>query len=105
MRRYWLDELPQLINVLKGEMKLVGVRPVSKRYFQDVPREMQKLRLTQKPGCIPPYVSLNRDGNVMSVLQAEKEYLEEKIKNPFTTDIKYFLKAVINIILKNKRSA
>lgn len=105
MRRLWLDELPQLINVFKGEMKLVGIRPVSKRYFQDIPREMQKLRLTQKPGCIPPYVALNREGNVMSVLQSEREYLEEKIRNPYTTDLKYFLKAIFNIVVNHKRSA
>ena len=105
MRRYWLDELPQLINVLKGELKLVGIRPVSKRYFEDIPLEMQKLRLTQKPGCIPPYVSLNRAGNVMSVLQSEKQYLEEKIKYPYFTDTKYFLKAIFNIAFRHKRSA
>ena len=105
MRKFWLDELPQLYNVLKGEIKLVGIRPVSQRYFQDIPKEMQKLRLTQKPGCIPPYVSLNREGNVMSVLQAEKEYLVEKIANPYTTDIKFFFKAVYYIVFKNKRSA
>lgn len=105
MRKYWLDELPQLINVLRGEMKLVGIRPVSQLYFEDIPLEMQKLRLTQKPGCIPPYVSLNRKANVMSVLQAEKDYLEEKIRNPNTTDIKYFFKAIFNILFKSKRSA
>ena len=105
MRRFWFDELPQLINVFKGDMKLVGIRPVSERYFQDIPKEMRKLRLTQKPGCIPPYVSLNRKGNVMSVLQAEKDYLEEKIKNPYTTDTKYFFKAIFNIIFRHKRSA
>lgn len=105
MRRFWLDELPQLYNVLRGDLKLVGIRPVSKRYFQDIPKEMQKLRLTQIPGCIPPYVSLNREGNVMSVLQAEKEYLEEKIRNPLTTDLKYFFKAIYNIVIRHKRSA
>ena len=105
LRKFWLDELPQLINVLKGELKLVGIRPVSQRYFQDIPKEMQKLRLSQKPGCIPPYVSLNREGNVLSVLSAEKEYLEEKISNPYTTDIKYFFNAVINILVFHKRSA
>jgi lipopolysaccharide/colanic/teichoic acid biosynthesis glycosyltransferase len=105
VRKFWLDELPQLFNVLKGEMKLVGVRPVSRRYFEDIPREMQKLRLTQKPGCIPPYVSLNRSGSVMSVLQAEKQYLEEKIAHPYFTDLKYFFLAIFNIIFRNKRSA
>ncbi len=105
LRRFWIDELPQLINVLKGELKLVGVRPVSQRYFQDIPEDIQKLRLTQKPGCIPPYVALNRKGSVESVLQAEKEYLEEKIKNPYFTDTKYFFKAIYNIVFKNKRSA
>ena len=105
LRRYWLDELPQLINVFKGELKLVGVRPVSQRYFQDIPKDIQELRLTQKPGCIPPYVALNRKGSVESVLQAEREYLEEKIKNPYFTDTKYFFKAIYNIVFKNKRSA
>jgi len=105
IRRFWFDEIPQLINVFKGEMKLVGIRPVSQRYFQDIPKEMKKLRLTQKPGCIPPYVALNRDGNVMSVLQSEKDYLEEKIRNPYSTDIKYFMKALFNILFLHKRSA
>jgi len=105
LRRFWLDELPQLINVVKGELKLVGVRPVSQRYFQDIPKDIQELRLKQKPGCIPPYVALNRKGSVESVLQSEKEYLEEKIKNPYFTDTKYFFKAIYNIVFKNKRSA
>jgi lipopolysaccharide/colanic/teichoic acid biosynthesis glycosyltransferase/transposase-like protein len=105
MRKIWLDELPQLLNVLNGDMKMVGIRPVSQRYFQDIPKEMQKLRLTQKPGCIPPYVALNRKGNVMSVLQSEKDYLEEKIRHPYTTDTKYFINAIINIVFKHKRSA
>ena len=101
LRRYWIDELPQLINLFKGELKLVGCRPVSQRYFEDIPREIQELRLTQKPGCIPPYVALNRIGSVESVLQAEKEYLEEKIRKPFFTDTKYFFKALYNIFIKN----
>jgi len=105
LRRYWLDELPQLLNVIKGELKLVGVRPISQRYFQDIPIDLQDLRLKQKPGCIPPYVALDRKGNVEDVLQAEREYLLEKIKRPLTTDTRYFFKAVFTIIFKRKRSA
>jgi lipopolysaccharide/colanic/teichoic acid biosynthesis glycosyltransferase len=105
MRKYWLDELPQLLNLLKGDLKLVGVRPISKRYFQDIPEDLQKLRLLHKPGCIPPYVALGRKGSVESVLQSEREYLQEKLKNPYTTDLKYFFKAIYNIVVKKKRSA
>lgn len=105
LRRYWLDELPQLINVLKGDLKLVGVRPISFRYFEDIPKDLQDLRLKFKPGCIPPYVSLNRKSDVSSVLQAEREYLQEKVKNPYFTDTKYFFKALFNILIRRKRSA
>jgi len=105
MRKYWIDELPQLLNVLKGDMKLVGIRPVSERYFQDIPEDIQILRIKHKPGCIPPYVSLNRNSSKDSVLQAEKEYLKEKERNPYFTDTKYFFKAVFNIIFKKVRSA
>jgi lipopolysaccharide/colanic/teichoic acid biosynthesis glycosyltransferase len=104
-RKYWIDELPQLLNVLKGDMKLVGVRPISERYFKDIPEEIQQMRLKHKPGCIPPYVSLDRKSSVEDVLQAEKEYMLIKEKNPYTTDTKFFLKAIFNIIFRNKRSA
>ena len=105
MRKYWLDELPQLINVLEGDLKLVGIRPISQRYFEDIPPDLQQMRLNHKPGCIPPYVSLNRKSNVTSVLESEREYMIEKEKHPYTTDTKYFFKAIFNIVFKNKRSA
>lgn len=105
LRRYWLDELPQLLNVLKGEMKLVGVRPISERYFQDIPIELQKLRSAQKPGCIPPYVSLNKKSSVESVLNAEREYLVAKTKDPYFTDTRYFFRAIYHILFNKKRSA
>jgi lipopolysaccharide/colanic/teichoic acid biosynthesis glycosyltransferase len=104
-RKYWIDELPQLFNILKGDMKLVGVRPVSQRYFEDIPKELQDLRIKHKPGCIPPYVSLNRSGDVKNVQEAEKQYLLEKLKNPLSTDLKYFFKAIFHIIVHKKRSA
>ena len=105
LRKYWFDELPQLFNLLKGDLKLVGVRPVGDAYFKTIPADLQKLRLKQKPGCIPPYVALNMKSDVQSVQQAERIYLLEKETHPFTTDFRYFAKALYNIILKQKRSA
>jgi lipopolysaccharide/colanic/teichoic acid biosynthesis glycosyltransferase len=104
MRKYWLDEFPQLINVLKGEMKLVGIRPLSKRVFQEYPDDVKEMRIKYKPGCIPPYVSLLKQG-MMASIEAERQYLLEKRKNPFSTDIKYFKMAMYNIITNKIRSA
>jgi len=105
MRKYWIDELPQLINVMKGEMRILGVRPVSLRYSQDIPEELRKLRFKRKPGCIPPYVALNRKSSKEDVMQAEYEYLKMKDSNPYWTDISLFTRALYNIIVRRKRSA
>lgn len=103
-RKYWIDELPQLINVLKGDLNIVGVRPLSRARFNELPEEVQKLRIRFKPGCIPPYVALlmpDAEGNV----EAERIYLSEKMKHPIRTDIKYFFKALYNIITGKIKSS
>ena len=105
LRKYWLDELPQLINVLKGDLKLVGIRPVGLRYLEDIPEDLRELRSKHKPGCIPPYVAFNKSSSVESVLDAEREYLFQKNKNPYFTDTICFFKAIWNILIKKKRSA
>ncbi len=96
-RKYWLDELPQFINIFKGELGLVGVRPLSLTRFKELPEDVQKMRIKFKPGCIPPYVALNmpdENGNI----EAERIYMKERLENGFKTDIKYFFLAVYNIL-------
>lgn len=105
LRKYWLDEIPQILNVFKGQMKLVGVRPVSQSYFNSLPVDIQQKRLTQKPGCIPPYVAHEYGTTKENVLQAELKYLEDKIQNPYSTDFRYFFIALYKIIFKGKRSS
>jgi hypothetical protein len=104
MRKFWLDEVPQLINVIKGEMTLVGIRPLSKRAFNDYPDDVKRMRVKYKPGCIPPYVALLKQGMAQSI-EAERMYLLEKEKSPFSTDFKYFSMAIFNILTNKIRSA
>ncbi|MDC1202910.1 sugar transferase [Crocinitomicaceae bacterium] len=103
LRKYWIDEIPQIFNVLKGELKLVGLRPVSEVYFNELGEEYRNMRINYKPGCIPPYVALNKKSSKEEVIEAEYEYIKMKKSSPYTTDIILFFRALTNIIAFNKR--
>jgi lipopolysaccharide/colanic/teichoic acid biosynthesis glycosyltransferase len=105
LRKYWIDEIPQLINVMKLEMKLVGLRPVSEYYFNELSQFQKERRLEQKPGCIPPYIAFNMGSSKDQVLKAEEMYLDMKKSNPFTTDTRLFFMAIKNIFFSKKRGS
>lgn len=105
LRKYWIDEIPQLINVMKLEMKLVGLRPVSEYYFNELDQFQKERRLEQKPGCIPPYIAFNMGSSKDQVLKAEEMYLNMKKSKPFTTDTRVFFMAIKNIFFSKKRGS
>ncbi len=103
LRKVWLDELPMLINVLKGELKIVGVRPLSRHYFNLYSPEMQKMRTRFKPGLVPPFYA-DMPKTFEEIEASERRYLESYGKSPILTDVRYFFKAFYNIFFKRARS-
>jgi lipopolysaccharide/colanic/teichoic acid biosynthesis glycosyltransferase len=94
IRNYKLDELPQLINVIKGDMSIVGPRPEVKKYV-DLYNDEQARILIVKPG-ITDYASI--------FFRNENEMLA-KSKDPEQLYIKYALPRKIRlnfIYIKNK---
>ncbi|MBN1388358.1 MAG: sugar transferase [Bacteroidales bacterium] len=102
-RKVWLDELPMLLNFFQGDMKLVGVRPLSKQYFSLYSPEMRERRVKYKPGLIPPFY-YDMPGNMEEIEASERRYLEAYDKHPVRTDIRYFSKSIINILFHKARS-
>ncbi len=103
LRKFWFDELPMLINIAKGDMKLVGVRPLSRQYFNLYSEELKTKRCLYKPGLIPPfYVDMPK--TLEEIMASEMRYLLAYEKHPFLTDWKYFWKAMYNILIKRARS-
>ena len=89
LRKTSLDEIPELLNVLKGDMSIVGPRPLLVEYLPYY-SEREKLRFEVRGGLIPPdalYGSVTPSWD--DQLEFEAEYAE---KISFSLDVKIILK-------------
>ena len=112
LRKYKIDELPQLINVLKGEMSFVGPRPEIKEYVQLFKSDYKKL-LKIRPGITDPAsIKYSNEEGILSLSKNwEEDYtkriLPEKIKlslhyvdnHNFIIDLKLILKTILETSL------
>ena len=103
MRKIWMDEWPMFINMLKGQMKLVGVRPLSQQYFDLYRPEIQQLRIKTLPGMLPPFY-VDMPETLDEIQESERKYCEAYLEHPLRTDWKYFWKIIGNIVFHHKRS-
>lgn len=103
LRKSWLDELPMFLNVLKGQLKLVGVRPLSEQYYELYDPDLREMRIKYKPGMVPPFYA-DMPKTLEEIQESERRYLEAYDKHPFRTDWKYFWKVMGNILFRHKRS-
>ena len=114
LKRYQFDELPQLINVIKGEMSLVGPRPDVPSEIESLELEIRKIILSIKPGITS--LAVLADPHEGELLQGSKDphktYCEkikpEKIRlnleyveqRSFWLDIKIIIKTFFIAVLK-----
>lgn len=103
MRRFWIDELPMLYNWIKGDLQLVGVRPLSVQYFNMYDKELKNMRKDVKPGLIPPFYA-DLPETFEEICESEKRYIRAFLKHPLKTQWKYFWAAFKNIVFKGARS-
>ncbi len=96
LRRYCLDELPQFVNVLRGEMSLVGPRPEETRIVAQY-NEWQRRRLAVKPGMAGP-MEMSRRG---SLPLDERVRLEVRYIENYSVweDVRLLLQTFIAIII------
>lgn len=90
IRKYKLDELPQLLNVLIGDMSLVGPRPEVRKYV-DLYNETQRKVLSVKPG-ITDYASIEYidENEILGKAEnPEKVYIEQIMPEKIKYNMKY----------------
>lgn len=91
IRKTSIDELPQLINVLKGEMSLVGPRPPLPREVEEY-STYDKQRLLVVPGCTGLWqVSGRSNVNFSEMVELDLQYIR---KRSFLFDLKIILKTI-----------
>ena len=103
LRKYFLDEIPQIYNWLRGDINLVGVRAISKHYYNLYPKELQQMRINFKPGLIPPYYA-DLPKSFDEIVESELRYLQKKKEKPILTNLLYLGKAFMNIFFSGARS-
>lgn len=92
LRKYKLDELPQLFNVLFGDMSFVGPRPEVKKYT-DLYSDEQKKVLSVRPG-ITDYASIkfrNENDLLSETDEPEKLYIDVIMPEKLALNMKYIL--------------
>lgn len=92
-----LDELPQLINVLKGDMSLIGPRPLLIRYLPFYTKR-EKLRHTVRPGITGlAQVSGRNNANWNARLELDVQYVETL---SFANDFRIFFLSIYKVFKK-----
>ncbi|HET6273363.1 MAG TPA: sugar transferase [Bacteroidota bacterium] len=90
LRKYKLDELPQLFNVLKGDMSFVGPRPEDPRYVERYTPEQREV-LSVPPGITSPAsLHFRNEEALLSGGDWESKYIEQILPRKLAMELEYF---------------
>lgn len=97
LRKFSIDELPSLCSVLKGDMSLVGSRPVRWHEYEQL-KEWQKARFQAKLGITSPWVigGKNKIKVFDEIVKLDLEYIEN---SSFLYDLRIILKTIPIVVL------
>ena len=104
LRKYRIDELPQIYNFGRGDLKLVGIRPMSREEWQNYPTEIMQKALSQKPSLIPIQYAYPYSKRFEDDLRHMTEYLDRWENTPIRADIEFFYRVAWNIIFNRGKS-
>jgi len=89
LRKYKLDELPQFVNVVKGEMQLVGVRPELERYVEIFSEEYEVL-LQDRPGVTDlATLTFRHEERIFRAGSLENQYVAQILPKKLELSLKY----------------
>jgi lipopolysaccharide/colanic/teichoic acid biosynthesis glycosyltransferase len=91
LRKFKIDEMPQLINVLKGEMSIVGPRPEDPRYVAYYTPEQRRV-LSVRPGMASPaFIKYRHEEEILAAADDDLEhvYLTQILPDKLRLDLEY----------------
>lgn len=93
LRRWKLDEIPQLLNIIKGEMSIIGPRPESPNYVQYYTKDQQQI-LVIRPGLTGPsqYANRNEAEKLKGRSDPEQFYIRTLMPEKLKMDLEYIKK-------------
>jgi lipopolysaccharide/colanic/teichoic acid biosynthesis glycosyltransferase len=97
LRHYRIDELPQLLDVLRGRMSLVGPRPEVPRFVAHYPAALRARVLAVRPGITDPASLANIDEAALLAAAAdpEREYIERILPAKLALQVAYAERATL----------